>query len=166
MSKIKVIEKEFKILMIDSRNKNHRAYTHEVVKPWVDGDLNSPKETNEGYDLEFAIDDEEEGLTRDIYNEFTLDSLSCGVVNGLTVRDGFLYANVKFKLPESCGELTSQIYSKESDLDIYAVVPKGKGSVKNQEVQNDYELYGFNLILKSDSSFEYDSESQEVEAAE
>jgi hypothetical protein len=166
MSNIKVIEREFKILMVDSRNKNHRAYTQDVVSPWIDSDTNSPKGTNEGYDLEFAIDNEEEGITRDIYNEFTLDSLSCGVVNGLRLSDGFLYGNVKFKLPESCGNLTSEIYSEDSNLDLYAVVPKGKGSVKNQEVQSDYELYGFNLILKSDSSFEYETDTQEAEPAE
>jgi len=166
MSNIKVIEKEFKILMVDSRNKNHRAYTEEVINPWIDSDMNGPKGGNEGYDLEFAIDNEEEGLTRDIYNEFTLDSLSCGVVNGLRLSDGFLYGNVKFKLPESCGNLTSEIYLEDSNLDLYAVVPKGKGSVKNQEVQSDYELYGFNLILKSDSSFEYETDAQEAEPAE
>tara|TARA_Y100000389_G_C17462440_1_gene522852 strand:- start:2987 stop:3493 length:507 start_codon:yes stop_codon:yes gene_type:complete len=163
----KIVEKEFKILMIDSRNKNHRAYTSDVCTPWIENDINKSDNLNEGYDLEYAIDDESEGLTRDIYNEFTLDSLSCGVVNGLRVDDnGFLCANVRFKLPSSCGNLTKEIYSADSNLDDYAVVPKGKGSVKNQEVQDDYELYGFNLILKKDSSFEYDSESQEAETAE
>lgn len=176
MAKNKVKEKEFKVLMIDSRNKNHRAYSLEVVEPWISAKLNNSKNINEGYDLEFAIDNEEEGVTRDIYNEFTLDSLSCGVVNKLRIEDGTLYANVRFKLPESCGNLTGDIYSEKdsdvnsekidlSDLDVYAIVPKGKGSVKNQEVQNDYELYGFNLILKKDSSFEYDSETEEIESA-
>jgi len=158
MSKTKVVEKEYKVLMIDSRNKNHRAYTEEVVNLWLSNDLNNSENINEGYDLEFAIDNEDEGVTRDIYNEFTLDSLSCGIVNSLKIKDGFLFASVRFKLPKSCGNLTSEIYSQDANLDLYAVVPKGKGSVKNQEVQNDYELYGFNLILKSDSSFEYDSE--------
>ena len=158
MSKTKVVEKEYKVLMIDSRNKNHRAYTEEVVNLWLSNDLNNSENINEGYDLEFAIDNEDEGVTRDIYNEFTLDSLSCGIVNNLKIKDGFLFASVRFKLPKSCGNLTSEIYSQDANLDLYAVVPKGKGSVKNQEVQNDYELYGFNLILKSDSSFEYDSE--------
>jgi hypothetical protein len=87
-------------------------------------------------------------------------------VNGLRLSDGFLYGNVKFKLPESCGNLTSEIYLEDSNLDLYAVVPKGKGSVKNQEVQSDYELYGFNLILKSDSSFEYETDTQAAETAE
>jgi len=158
MSKTKVVEKEYKVLMIDSRNKNHRAYTEEVVNLWLSNDLNNSENINEGYDLEFAIDNEDEGVTRDIYNEFTLDSLSCGIVNNLKIKDGFLFASVRFKLPNSCSNLTSEIYSQDANLDLYAVVPKGKGSVKNQEVQNDYELYGFNLILKSDSSFEYDSE--------
>ena len=66
----------------------------------------------------------------------------------------------------ACGGLTSDLYSDESNLENYAIVPKGKGSVKNQEVQDDYELYGFNLILKKDSSFEYDSETKETEPAE
>lgn len=167
MSKTKIVEKEYKILMIDSRNKNHRAYTSKVVTPWLENSLNNSENINEGYDLEYAIDDEDEGLTRDIYNEFTLDSLSCGIVKGLKVDDNnFLYATVRFKLPESCGDLTKEIYSENAKLDEYAIVPKGKGSVKNQEVQDDYELYGFNLILKKDSSFEYDSETQEAEAAE
>ena len=100
MAKNKVKEKEFKVLMIDSRNKNHRAYSLEVVEPWISAELNSSKNINEGYDLEFAIDNEEEGVTRDIYNEFTLDSLSCGVVNKLRIEDGTLYASVRFKLPE------------------------------------------------------------------
>ena len=176
MSKNKVKEKEFKVLMVDSRNKNHRAYGLEVVEPWIINELNNSENVNEGYDLEFAIDNEDEGVTRDIYNEFTLDSLSCGVVNKLRIEDGTLYANVRFKLPESCGNLTSDIYSENdsnikseetdlSDLNMYAIVPKGKGSVKNQEVQSDYELYGFNLILKKDSSFEYDSETEEIESA-
>ena len=39
-----------------------------------------------------------------------------------------------------------------------AIVPKGKGSVKNQTVQSDYELYGFNLILLADSAFAKEEE--------
>ena len=48
------------------------------------------------------------------------------------------------------------------ELDSLAIVPKGKGSVKNQTVQDDYELYGFNLILLEDSAFAEDEKKKEV----
>jgi hypothetical protein len=169
--KFEIIEKEYPILKIGKKNKNHRAYTETVVNPWVENSLNKSENVNEGYDLEYAIDEDDE--ERDIYKEFTLGVLSCGVVNRLRVdENNILYGTARFKLPSACDGLTKKIYegSNETEevegeaidfLDTLAIVPKGKGSVKNQTVQDDFELYGFNLILKEDSSFEFEKENEE-----
>lgn len=158
MSEVKIIEKEFAILQVDKKNKNHRNYPTSVVNVWVENELNRSEDLNQGFDLEYAIDDEEE--ERDIYNEFTMGSLSCGIVNRLQLRNNVLYATVRFKLPQSCGNLTENFYEDESILNTIAIVPKGKGSVRNQTVQDDYELFGFNLIKVEDSSF---VEEEEIE---
>lgn len=151
---LKVIEKEYRILKIDNRNKNFRAYTKEVVEKWIKNQKQNKEGVIDGYELEYAIDNEEEGVFREIYNDFILDSLSCGIVRELKINEeNYLVGVVSFKLPEFCNDLTKEIYGENFELDDYAIVPKGKGSVKNQEVQNDYELYGFNLIMKKDSSF-------------
>jgi hypothetical protein len=158
MSEVKIIEKEFAILQVDKKNKNHRNYPTSVVNVWVENELNHSEDLNQGFDLEYAIDDEEE--ERDIYNEFTMGSLSCGIVNRLQLINNVLYATVRFKLPQSCGNLTENFYEDESILNTIAIVPKGKGSVRNQTVQDDYELFGFNLIKVEDSSF---VEEEEIE---
>jgi hypothetical protein len=160
----KIIEKEYKILKVDNKNKNFRAYTKEIVEGWIENQKqNEDEEVINGYELEYAIDNEEEGVFRDIYNDFILDSLSCGIVRNLRIDDkGYLVGLVSFKPPKFCNDLTGEIYDKESDLEKYAIVPKGKGSVKNQEVQNDYELYGFNLIMKEESSFYYEDEVEGI----
>jgi hypothetical protein len=160
MSELTIIEKEFAILQVDKKNKNHRNYPKSVVDVWIDNSLNNSDDLNQGYDLEYAIDEEEE---RDIYNEFTMGSLSCGVVNKLHLKNDILYATVRFKLPKSCSDLTEKFYNNELSLDSIAIVPKGKGSVRNQTVQDDYELYGFNLIKIEESSFV--DEEEEVENA-
>lgn len=159
-----VIKKEYKILKIDNKNKNFRAYTKEVVEDWIENQKQSEENgVIDGYELEYAIDNEEEGVFRDIYNDFILDSLSCGIVRNLRIDDkGYLVGLVSFKPPRFCNNLTGEIYSEEVDLEKYAIVPKGKGSVKNQEVQNDYELYGFNLIMKEESSFYYEDEVEGI----
>lgn len=159
---MKVIEKKFRILSVDKKNANHRAYTSEIVNKWINNPINSSENPNEGYSLEYAIDEEED--ERDIYKEFISSSLECGIVRDLEIKDGVLYANVKLKLPESCSNLTEKIYSNEISIEDIAIVPKGKGSVKNQTIQNDYELFGFNLILLEDSAFEEEKELEsEVE---
>lgn len=156
---MKVVEKRFKILSVDKKNANHRAYTSDLVNSWINNPLNNSESPNEGYSLEYAIDEEDE--ERDIYKEFVSSSLECGIVRNLEVVDGVLYADVKLKLPNSCNGLTEKIYSNEISIEEVAVVPKGKGSVKNQTIQNDYELFGFNLILLEDSAF---AEETELEA--
>jgi hypothetical protein len=154
-----VIEKRFKILSVDKKNSNHRAYTSELVNSWIKNPLNNSESPNEGYSLEYAIDEDDN--ERDIYKEFVSSSLDCGIVRNLEIVDGVLYADVKLKLPEFCNSLTEKIYSEEISIDDIAIVPKGKGSVKNQTIQNDYELFGFNLILLEDSAF---TEETELEA--
>jgi hypothetical protein len=156
-----VIEKKFKILSIDKKNANHRTYTSELVKNWINNPLNNSENPNEGFSLEYAIDEGEN--ERDIYKEFTSSSLECGIVKNLEIVDGILYADIKLKLPDFCNGLTEKIYSDKISLEEIAIVPKGKGSVKNQIIQNDYELFGFNLILLEESAF---SEETELEVQE
>jgi hypothetical protein len=151
-----VIEKRFKILSVDKKNANHRAYTSELVNTWINNPLNNSENPNEGYSLEYAIDEDDN--ERDIYKEFVSSSLECGIVRNLEIVDGALYADVKLKLPNSCNGLTEKIYSNEISIEEVAIVPKGKGSVKNQTIQNDYELFGFNLILLEDSAFSEETE--------
>lgn len=151
-----VIEKRFKILSVDKKNANHRAYTSELVNTWINNPLNNSKNINEGFSLEYAIDEDDN--ERDIYKEFVSSSLECGIVRNLEIVDGALYVDVKLKLPESCNSLTEKIYSDEISIEEIAIVPKGKGSVKNQTIQNDYELFGFNLILLEDSAFAEEAE--------
>lgn len=158
---MKIIEKEYKILEVDKKNRNHRAYTKNLVSNWIKECENFTEE-NSGFDLEYAIDDIEKEEERDIYREYISSSLSCGIVNNLKIKKGFLYGNVKFKLPSSCFDLTKEIYGEDFCLDDLAIVPKGKGSVKNQVVQDDYELYGFNLILLKDSAFIEDEKEKEI----
>jgi hypothetical protein len=151
-----VIEKRFKILSVDKKNANHRAYTSELVGSWIKNSINNSESPNEGFSLEYAIDEDDN--ERDIYKEFVSSSLECGIVRNLEIVDGVLYADVKLKLPESCNGLTEKIYSNEISIEEIAIVPKGKGSVKNQTIQNDYELFGFNLILLEDSAFAEETE--------
>jgi len=159
---MEVIEKKFKILSVGKKNSNYRAYTSELVNSWIENPLNNSENSNEGYMLEYGIDDEED--EKDIYKEFISSSLECGIVRNLEVVDGILYADVKLKMPNYCGNITEKIYSEEIPLENIAIVPKGKGSVKNQQVQNDYELFGFNLILLEDSPFEEEVELESEDA--
>jgi hypothetical protein len=155
----KIIEHRFLVLEVDKKNKNHRNYPKAVVNKWIENDLLGSDNINEGYDLEYAVEDQ------DIYHEFTKGALSCGVINKLEIEnDNNLYATVRFKLPEACNNLTERIYNGELNLNSIAVVPKGKGSVKNQTVQDDYELYGFNLISMEESSFHEEESKEEVQA--
>jgi len=162
MSENKIIEKDFKILELNKKNKNHRIYPTSVVESWINYEKS---DENRIIELEYAIDgvDENgEAFERDILNEFILSSLNVGVVYDLRIENNCLYATVKFKLPEYCNNLTDEIYENPSFLEELSIVPKGKGSVKSQTIQDDYELYGFNLILKSDSSFEYEEQEENV----
>jgi hypothetical protein len=151
----KVIKKTFKRLKVGEVNENFRNYNKDVVSVWVDSESN--QEGGSGFELEYAIDEVDESgkkVKADIFNEFISVSLSCGIVNNLRIdEDNFLVCDVKFKLPEYCNGFTKKIYESKEYLDTLAIVPKGKGTVEEFIVQNDYELYGFNLILKEESSF-------------
>jgi hypothetical protein len=62
----------------------------------------------------------------------------------------------QFKL-EGDAPYLKEINNEEGFLDKCTVIPKGKGAVKNQLVQDDYELYGFNLIWAHESAFAEDT---------
>jgi hypothetical protein len=136
-------EKTFFILEVDKKNKNHRIYPRKIAQKWIDG------KPAEGYDIEWAVED------IDLEYEFLKETLSCGVVAELFWGEGAdsnkLYAKAKFKIE---GPKAEEIYNNDKfNIDKLTIVPKGKGAVKNQTVQDDYELYGFNLILLEESSF-------------
>lgn len=151
MTKIK--EKTFFILEVDKKNKNHRVYPLKgVVEKW----LEDPRFKNgEGIGIEYAVED------TDLEYEFLKESEECGVVTKLYLEDNKLFATAKFKVEHPS---TEKIYNDSKYIETLSLVPKGKGAVKNQAVQDDYELYGFNLVLSSESSF-LETEEKEKESA-
>lgn len=138
-----VIEKEIFILEADKKNKNHRTYPKSLVQRWVE----NSKLKKEGYDAEYAVDD------TDFEYEFLADGRVCGNVFELKLEGNKLIAKVKFKIDGPYADSIYGIEGKEGLIDKISLVPKGKGAVKNQIVQDDYELYGFNVINASESSF-------------
>lgn len=151
--KSKIIEHRFLILDVEKRNKNHRFYTSNIVDKWVEDER---IENGQGIDIEYALDDDSDGEDGCLKNEFLTEHLSCGIVTKIEKEGIKYYGIVKFKK----NDLTKDIYSGEIKLDDITIVPKGKGSIKNQEVQPDYELFGFNLIKVSDSAFVFDDEEK------
>jgi hypothetical protein len=133
-------EKTFFVLEVDKKNKNHRIYTKSLVEGW----LKNPKLKEEGFDIENGCEDIE------LDYEFIHEPLSCGVVTNLFFEGNKLYADCKFKIE---GDASEKINSEEDFLEKIALVPKGKGAIRNQVVQDDYELYGFMIILKEESPF-------------
>jgi hypothetical protein len=138
-----VIEKEFLVLEVDKKNKNHRGYSKSLVQRWID----DARLKNGGYDIEFATDD------NDFEYEFLKDDRICGNVFELRLDGNKLIAKAKFKIDGPYADIIYGTESQESMIDKIVVVPKGKGAVKNQQIQDDYELYGFNLILSAESAF-------------
>ena len=135
-----VIEREFLVLEVDKKNKNHRTYQKALVQRWID----DPRLKNEGFDVEFAADDVE------FEYEYLKDDRVCGSVFEMRLDGGKLYAKARFKID---GPYADKIYGEKDILEKISIVPKGKGAVKNQIVQDDYELYGFNVIYTKESSF-------------
>lgn len=142
VSSPEVKEKTFMILDFEKKNKNHRTYPFEgVVEKWLEDE----RLKNEGgLPIEHAIED------IDLEYEFIKESLECGSVVDLRVEKNKLYATAKFKVNHP---LTEQLYKDQKFFDTLTLVPKGKGAIKNQIVQDDYELYGFNLVLAAESAF-------------
>src|ERR1035437_2751501 len=140
MTQIK--EKRFFVLEYDKKNKNHRIFTEPLLKNWCASD----KLKESGYDIECAIDDGEYDY------DFIKDEFNVGRITKLEMEGKKLFATAQFKLDGEFPYL-KEINEEEGFLDKCAIVPKGKGAVKNQIVQEDYELYGFNLILAHESSF-------------
>lgn len=147
MAEIK--EKTFLALKADVKNKNHRTFTSSLCKSWCE----HPRlKEGTGFDIECAIDDEEYDY------EHIKDELIVGrVINAFMDGQNFM-VTCQFKL-EGDAPYLSNINNEEGFLDKCAVIPKGKGAVKNQVVQDDYELYGFNLIWAHESSFVEDTVS-------
>lgn len=136
----KIIEKDFFILKINEPNKNFRKYPSELVKNWI----NSLDEN--GYELEYAVDFK----SKEIQFEYINSELVCGIITNLFIDNNDLYAKVKFYTD---GFKSEEIYSKKIDLDDCVVIPKGKAEVRDGIVQNNYKLFGFNLVNKKQSSF-------------
>lgn len=135
--------KRFLVLKADLKNKNHRIFTEALVKSWCESE--SLKQGT-GFEIECAIEDGEYDY------EYVKDEAIVGRVTKLEMEGKNLYATCEFKI-EGDSPFVDKINNEEGYLDTCAVVPKGKGAVKNQIVQDDYELYGFNLILAAESAF-------------
>jgi len=137
-----IIEKEFFILKVNEPNKNFRRYPLELVNTWI-------KNIDEnGYDLEYAVD----AKSKEIQYEYTNSELVCGLVTKLKIKKNILYGNVKFFTE---GYKSEEIYSNKINLDDCVIIPKGKAEVRDGIVQNNYKLFGFNLVNKNQSSFVY-----------
>ncbi len=142
MTQIK--EQRFLVLESDKKNKNHRIFTDALVNTWCESD--KVKEGASGFDIECAIDDDEYDY------EYIKDELCVGRVVKLEKEGKKLYATCQFKVTGE-SPYVDKINNEVGFLDTCAIVPKGKGAVKNQIVQDDYEIYGFNLILANESAF-------------
>lgn len=141
MSEVKT--KRFLALTAGTKNKNHRTFPVDLCKSWCEHpDLKS----GVGLPIECAIDDEEYDY------EHIKDELIVGRVTKLEMDGNKLYATCEFKVEGDAPYLTN-INEEEGFIDKCAVIPKGKGAVKNQVVQEDYEIYGFNLIWAHESAF-------------
>lgn len=140
MNKSRIIEKDFFILKINEPNKNFRKYPIELVNNWI----NSLDEN--GYELEYAVDSK----SKEIQYEYINSELVCGLITNLYIDNNDLYAKVKFYID---GFKSEEIYSKKIDLNDCVVIPKGKAEVRDGIVQNNYKLFGFNLVNKKQSSF-------------
>lgn len=145
MTQIK--EKRFLVLESDKKNKNHRIFTEALVKNWCDSE--KVKDGATGFDIECAIEDDEYDY------EYVKDEFSLGRVVKLEMEDKKLYATCQFKVSGESPYI-EKINTEADFLDKCAIIPKGKGAVKNQIVQDDYELYGFNLIWAHESAFAED----------
>ena len=153
MTKIK--EKRFLVLTADMKNKNHRIFTESLVKTW--GDSEKLQDGAAGFDIECAIDDDEYDY------EYVKDEFVVGRVSKIEMEGKKLYATCQFKV-DGDSKYIDNINNEEGFLDKCAIVPKGKGAVKNQIVQDDYELYGFNLIWASESAFAEEVPAEAVKA--
>lgn len=143
MNKNKIIEKKIFILEIGKINKNFRKYTEEVVQSWID------KMDDYGYEVEFGV----YFKPSEIQYEFIKTELVCGLVTKLLMEGGKLYGMVKFSTE---GYKSEDIYSGKLDINECVIVPKGKSEVREGIVQNNYVLFGFNLVHKTQSSFYYE----------
>jgi len=140
MKKKEIIEKDFFILKINEPNKNFRKYSKELIDSWI-------KSIDEnGYDLEYAVD----FASKEIQYEYTNSDLVCGILTELFIINNELYGKVKFFTE---GYQSDEIYSGKLNLDDCVVIPKGKAEVRDGIVQNNYKLFGFNLVKKYQSSF-------------
>ena len=137
-------EKRFFVLEVDKINRNQRAFSESLVKMWLNSD--NLKDGGLGFDIECAID---EG---NYEYEFIKEDLIIGRVTKLELEGKKLFASCKFKIEGDIPYL-KEINEEKGFLDKCTVVPKGKGSFLNRIVKEDYELYGFNLILENESAF-------------
>lgn len=137
----KIIEKDFFILKADELNKNYRKYPLELVKKWIDN------MDDYGYEVEFGIDLK----SKDIQYEFINTDLICGLITKLFLDDeNVLKGHVKFFTE---GYKSDEFYSNKINLNDCVLIPKGKAEVREGIVQNNYKLFGFNIVKNYQSSF-------------
>ncbi len=140
--KTKTIEREFYVLTVNKLNKKSRLHTKETIQAWIDALANK---NPEHYKIEYAID----VLEQDVKQHFINDSLYCGIVTSLELRGDDLYAKAKFKTKVVPNP---EMLTNPEFFNSLTLVPKGKGNIKNNIIYK-YEIYGFNLVEQSKSSF-------------
>lgn len=136
----KSIKKKVFILTAGRQNSNHRTYPVSVVKQWVD----DKRLLTDGIKIEYAVDD------ADFEYEGIQANRVCGNINTFKFDDnGNLYAEITFRPDSRYFEELKSLSSKN----MIAIVPKGIGAVKHKIIQADYELYGFQLVMATESAF-------------
>lgn len=136
------ITHEFYIMDINTANKRYRKYPLDIVNKWID-DLNNQKV--KFYKIENVIHNDE----KEVKKEYIKESLYCGMVNKLEIKNNKLYAHAIFKTK---GQFANEIRASANFFDDLTLTPKGKGKIKLQSVC-DYTLICFNLVQKTRSAF-------------
>ena len=131
----KLVEKTFFVMECNKINKHHRIYPKTIVEKWVD--LSCKDDSI--IDIEYSI------FNDDLDFEYIKESQVCGIIKNLYFEGENLFATAVFDLNKPEFEY---FYNNESAFEKCTIVARGSGTVRNQTVQDDYELIGFDLILK------------------
>ena len=144
------------VLEVDKKNRNHRIVTEPIVDSWMK--MPELQEGGAGIPIEDCIADGEYDY------EFLKDEMNVGKVTKLEKEGKKLYATCVFK-NEGELDIIKKINEDDTYLDTLTITPKGKGAIRNQVYQDDYEIYGFTLMLAKESAFvDVEPENAAVEA--
>ena len=150
-----IIDKKMFIMEIDKKNRMQRIYPMQLITKWINSEQMKNK-NNGGFDVEFSLFDENN--IED--NAYISLELNCGIVYKLEIENNKLYGWLKLKR----NDLTKDIYNGKISIDDLCLIPKGNGSFREYTLDhNDYDLLGFNLVRKEESSFIFENDKSKTE---